>query len=80
MFLPSRSRGGSTRFLYTRVGLFFLSAGVWLAGVVIEDERFTGAAIFILLIALVLGLIGRRRDEGRSDPADPIDPDAEETS
>jgi hypothetical protein len=46
--------------LALRVGLFFLAAGVWLAGVIIDDGRFTGAAITLLLLGLLLGLLPRR--------------------
>lgn len=48
------------RFLYTRVGLFFLGAGVWLGGVLVEDRRITGAALGILILAAILGLLDRR--------------------
>jgi len=54
-----------------RLGLFFLAAGVWLAGVVIGDDRVTGAAIVILLVAVVIRLFGRRSDVDDGDPEEP---------
>lgn len=58
-----RDRKGAGRFLLWRVALFFLAAGVWLGGVLAENETATGLAILILLAAVVLGFVGRRREE-----------------
>lgn len=68
MFFARRSRTASSRYLSVRVGLFFLAAGVWLAGVAISDQRVTFAAIVLLLVAFLLGFVGRERvpDDGGS--------------
>jgi hypothetical protein len=60
MFRIRRDRRGSGRFLVLRVGLFFLAAGVWLAGVRTGRSWVTGAAIVILLPAVLLGFLGRK--------------------
>jgi hypothetical protein len=60
-------RQPATRYTGLRIGLFFFGTGVWLAGVVRENEAFTGAAIVIVLAALLLGLVGRRPDEDDTD-------------
>jgi hypothetical protein len=53
-----------------QVTLFFLAAGIWLVGVVADDTRFTGAAIVLLVAALVLRII---RD--RAAPGDEPEPE-----
>ena len=64
MFRPRRP-SRAHRFTYWQVGLFFLAAGVWAVSVVSGRPRLTGGAIALLLIALVLGAIGRRlTDDG----------------
>ena len=63
MLFASRNRSATSRFLTSRIAIFFLAAGVWLAGVIVEDKRLTGAAIVILFIAFVLGLVGQRQDD-----------------
>lgn len=55
-----RDRRGPHRFVMWQVGLFFLAAGVWVAGLVSGRSGITGLAIGILLVALVLGMVGRR--------------------
>lgn len=58
-----RRRGGYNRYTPWRVGLIFLAAGVWLAGVLTGRGLLTGAAIGLLLVGLLLGLLGRRGAE-----------------
>jgi uncharacterized membrane protein YiaA len=58
MFL-GRDRRGGTRFLRWRVGLFLLGATVWLVGLFTDQPLLTGAAIFIILAALLLGILAR---------------------
>jgi hypothetical protein len=53
-----RDRRGFRRYTWWRVGLVFLAAGTWLAGVRTARPLVTGAAIVILLAALALGLAG----------------------
>jgi di/tricarboxylate transporter len=58
----------ATRHLVIRVALLFFAAGVWIAGVVVGDDRVTGAAIVVATIALLLGLLARRaRSGGNTD-------------
>jgi low temperature requirement protein LtrA len=57
-----RGGGDSNRFTAWRVGLFFLAAGTWLAGVLAERPLLTGAAIVIVLVAVMLGPLGRREE------------------
>lgn len=52
--------GGYNRFTLWRVGLIFLAAGVWFAGVLTGRELLTGSAIGLLLLGLLLGILGRR--------------------
>lgn len=63
MFRPSRS-SSSRRFLYGRVAAFFLGAGIWIGAIIADRPGFTGLAIVVLALGLILGLIGRR---GESD-------------
>ncbi len=60
MFRIRRDRPASTRFLTLRVGLIFLAAGVWFGGALTGQRWLTGAAIVILLPALLLGVLARR--------------------
>lgn len=55
-----RGGGGRDRFTALRIALIFLAAGVWLGGVMTGRGSVTGAAIAILLVALVLQILGRR--------------------
>lgn len=59
MFRPSREPG-NPRFVNWRVGLFFLGAGIWIGALITGRPEFTGVAIAVLFLGLVLGLIGRR--------------------
>jgi di/tricarboxylate transporter len=61
MFIRRDRRTGS-RFTNLRVGLFFLAAGLWLAGVSVDNRIATGAGIGVALVAILLGLLTRRRD------------------
>ena len=60
MIFVRRDRAGATRWIAARVGLFFLAAGIWVAGAMVGNEWVTGAAIAVAAVALLLGLIGRR--------------------
>lgn len=63
MFLRRDGRG-TDRYAPVRIGLIFLAAGVWMAGVITGREWITGAAILILLVALALQVAGRRGSSG----------------
>jgi hypothetical protein len=56
-------RGGEEGrgFLEVRLALFWLAAALWLVGVALNWSFLTPVAIGVLLLALVLGLIARRR-------------------
>ncbi len=62
MFFPRRSGESTPRYLNARVGLFFLAAGVWLAGAVAGNRMVTGIAIGVAVFAIVLGLVARRME------------------
>jgi hypothetical protein len=69
--MTTRHRVGSKRFMAVRVGLFFLAAGIWFAGVMTENDWITGIALAIGMAGLVLGFIARSRDakaEGEEEP------------
>lgn len=67
-----RDGTSTTRYLTVRIGLFFLGAGIWVAGVLGENRAWTGAAMGVILAALILGTIARKRDgaEGGEDVED----------
>jgi hypothetical protein len=44
-----------------RLALFWLAAALWLAGMVLHWSFLTPVAIAVLLLAMALGLIARRR-------------------
>ena len=71
---PRRDRYGH-RFVNWQVGLYFLAAGIWLGAVITDRPSVTGVAVGILLVAVVLGIVGRRLDAPRDDDAsvDPIE-------
>jgi hypothetical protein len=56
--------------LVWRVGLFFLAAGVWLAGVLVNDNRLTGAAILILFVGILLRFLDRSVADVDADDTD----------
>lgn len=60
MFFPRRSSVPAPKFLNIRVGLFFLAAGLWVAGATVGNTIVTGVAIVIALLGVALGLIARR--------------------
>jgi hypothetical protein len=67
----SRNENPRPELVPWRVGLFFLAAGVWLAGVLADDLRITGAAIGILALAIVLRFFPTRAEEEQeTDPPD----------
>jgi hypothetical protein len=59
----SRRKQRSARFTIWKVALLFLGAGIWIAGMIIENRQVTLAAIIVVTIALLLGLV-----EGRGVP------------
>lgn len=59
----SRDRRPRDRYASIRIGLIFLAAGLWLGGVITGWPAATGAAILVLVLALVLQIVGRRRGE-----------------
>jgi len=61
---PGRGDGGA-RFVAARIAMFCAASGVWIAGVLTERREVTGAAIAILIVAVLLGLPGRRRERNR---------------
>jgi hypothetical protein len=61
IFIRRDDDRGPDRFSWVRVGLFFLAAGTWLAGVLTERAAVTAAAIVILLIAILLRIAARAR-------------------
>lgn len=71
---PRRDRHGH-RFVEWQVGLFFLAAGIWLGAVLIGRPALTGAAMVVLVAALVLGIVGRRLDRPGDDESsvDPVE-------
>lgn len=48
---------GSGRFVVLKTAIFFLGAGTWVAGVMLEDTRVTAAAIVMLALGLVLRIL-----------------------
>lgn len=66
MFTPRRGRTGH-RFVTWQLGLFFVAAGVWVAGLIIGVRQLTLVSMALLLVAIVLGVIGRRSAEVEDD-------------
>jgi Flp pilus assembly protein TadB len=62
--------------LYWRVGLLFLGAGMWVAGVLYRVEWLTMAAIVVLGAGIVLRMAARRsaRRRAADERADASDP------
>jgi hypothetical protein len=56
----SRNRG-TPRYTTLRVALFFLAAGIWLGGYFIGNQVVTGVAIFVAILGVILGMLGRER-------------------
>ncbi len=65
MFVTRRSRS-STRMTIWKVALLFLGAGIWIAGMLVENYQITAAAIIVIAIALLLGLVERVGGEGEA--------------
>lgn len=59
MIFAPRDGRPPNRFTVWRVGLFFLAAGTWIAGVMVERPAVTGAAIVFAGLGVLLGLVGR---------------------
>jgi hypothetical protein len=49
------------RFVVLKTAIFFLGAGIWVAGVMLEDTRVTAAAIVLLAAGVVLRVLPSRR-------------------
>ncbi len=62
IFVGRDSRGGRA-LVNIRVGLFFLAAGLWLAGVIVGNRTVTGVAIWVAALALLVGAASRRLAE-----------------
>lgn len=60
IFVRRDGRSGN-RLLGLRVGLFFLAAGLWLAGVSVGNDVVTAMAIGVVVVAIAIGLFVRRR-------------------
>ncbi|CAN5537731.1 hypothetical protein BH24GEM3_BH24GEM3_07800 [soil metagenome] len=60
-------RSSPDGYLLWKVAIFFLAAGVWLAGVISGRAWLSGAAIAILLLALVLRFLPQGGDEDRTE-------------
>jgi hypothetical protein len=60
----NRRDGGAHRHTWLRVSIFFLAAGLWLAGVITGNTWLTGAAIGILAIGVLLRFAGRTNADG----------------
>ena len=61
--MTERIRVGSKRYMALRVGLFFLAAGIWFAGVMTENQWITGVALAIGIAGLLIGIIARSRED-----------------
>lgn len=72
MFI-SRRDTGSTRFTVWKVALLFLGAGIWIAGIIVENYQITAGAMIVVAIALILSLVERRRPP--SEEANAAEPD-----
>jgi di/tricarboxylate transporter len=72
MIFIRRSRRPVRRYTVLRVSLFFFAAGLWLAGVAVDNPAITGTAIVVAAVALLAGLIARRAgNEGEGDAGEP---------
>ncbi len=67
IFRPDRRRRGVDRTLLHRMALFGIGAVLALAGILWSRNSLVTAAIVILVVAMLLGVLGRRggeEDEG----------------
>jgi di/tricarboxylate transporter len=62
-----RSGPGHTRFTWLRVGLFFLAAGMWIGGVIVDNATVRVVAIVVLVAAFALRLAAGRGYEEADD-------------
>jgi fatty acid desaturase len=60
-------RSSPDGYLLWKVAIFFLAAGVWLAGVISGRAWLSGAAIVVLLLALVLRFLPHDGDEDATE-------------
>lgn len=72
MFGIRRRGGRASRFTIWKVAILLLAAGIWLAGVMIENTQVTAAAIIVLGIGLVL-VIAERREEASNGAPEEVD-------
>lgn len=72
MIFLRRDRRGSARWMPVRVGLFFLAAGIWVAGASVGNDWVTGAAIVVAIVALLLGVVVRRNEMRAPDEQEEI--------
>jgi di/tricarboxylate transporter len=63
VWIKRRRRDAPDRFVNLKVGIFFLAAGLWVAGVVANLEWLTGAAILVLVVGFVLRVLASRAEE-----------------
>ncbi len=52
------------RFLFWKVAIFFLTAGIWLAGVIAGRSWLTGAALVLLLFGVLLRFLPQNGEAG----------------
>ncbi|HEV2132128.1 MAG TPA: hypothetical protein VGR27_13530 [Longimicrobiaceae bacterium] len=60
-------RSSPDRHLVWKVAIFFLAAGIWLAGVISGRAWLSGAAIAVLLLALVLRFLPQGAEEDATE-------------
>ena len=75
MIFIRRDRQPAMRLTGLRVGLFFLAAGLWLAGVRVGSELVTWLAMGVAVVAILIG-VGARWGAAKDDQHD----DQEEVS
>jgi hypothetical protein len=79
VFITRRNRR-SSRFTIWKVALLFLGAGIWIAGVIAENFQVTAAAIIVVAIGLLLGLVERRQDDDLGEDEQETETEPEEIS
>jgi len=77
VFITRRNRS-SSRFTIWKVALLFLGAGIWIAGIIVENYQITAAAIIVVTIGLLLGLVERRKDDEEAAFEDGDEPDEDQ--
>lgn len=78
MMFVRRDRAGPDRLVAFRVGLFFFAAGLWIAGVAVGNDLITAIAIGVAAVALLVGMVVRRRVE-RYQEAEPAESEPRES-